>query len=60
MIVKIERESKYLFAKEVNYLVIDSNSNIIGAYITKREAEAQQRNCENVKDTNDKYVDFVS
>lgn len=28
---------------KANYLVTDMNSNIVGAYITKREAEAQQR-----------------
>lgn len=48
MVIKTHKKFE-LFTKvgdsfvKVNYVVTDVNSNIINAYITKREAEAQQR-----------------
>jgi hypothetical protein len=56
MIVKIDNQSRHLFSVNANYLVIDNESNIVGAYITKREALAQEKESLNVKVNCNKFA----
>jgi hypothetical protein len=56
MIIQIDNQSRHIFAVAANYLVVDEDK-IIGAFITKREAIAQEKVYKNAK--ND-CIDLVS